>query len=525
MIRVMIVEDEAVIRKSIVSLMDWDRLGCQVVSVCKNGLEAEVYARNHPIDLVITDIKMPGMNGIELCRKLREMHASIEMIILSAYTEFHYAKEAMKYQVNDFIVKSEFIEELPKAVQQVVDKIKQKSLDQLEKEAVQLASEEIQRMVTKSILEGNTKDEAKIQDWLTAIQLQLEHYSIMLSSFGSISAKDKAIVVRIHDEAFRGHPVYIQWLDDHELLTLICIPAHVSSVSTAEIQSWLKQLCTELLTKIQQHEANHFSIGISLPQNHAQQIGIGYQQARTALNQIYQENGIHFYTEFSNDVLLRFDYGQFAEQLQLKLNVKNEQALLSYIDEVFTSIFTQITDIPKFKLEISMTIAKCIQALHIKRVDPVQLETIEQQFYAQLAQATSMKVISRWLCSTMQKMLHLNISHDLQAHHLVNGVRKYIHDHYQQAIHLDDIAEALHFNSSYVSRIYKKETSESIIQYLTRYRIERAKQLIDTSEHKIYKIGELVGIEDVSYFCSVFTKIVGVSPQKYRKSKRITIDK
>lgn len=522
MFKVIVVEDEAILRNSIVSLMDWKSMGCEVVSECKNGIEAAAYLRSHSVDIVVTDIKMPGMNGIELCRKVREIDANIEIIILSAYTEFHYAKEALKYKVNDFIVKSEFIEELPKALQQVIEKLKQTSIDSIEKESVKLSTDEINRLLTKSILEGKFNDPVKYDEWLTTIGLQLEDYCILLSSFSSLVVKDKVDVMKSYQLTFQGNPIFMQWLDNQELLTIICFPRHETNVLISEKHAWLAHLCRELSTTIQQQLATELCIGISLSLQHAEQLTIGYQQAKTALNQIYLENGIQFYAEVGTEVHLRYDYARFAEQLLLKLSAKNEHALIHYLQDMFASIFSKINDIQKLKLELSMTIAKCAEELKVKTGDNLRLGNIEQQFYTQLAQASSMKIIFLLLNSTLQKMMKLNMEHELQAHHLVTGVRTYIHDHYQQAINLDDIAEVLHFNSSYLSRTYKKETGESVIQYLNRFRIERAKQLIDSHEHKISKVGELVGIVDVSYFSSIFTKIVGASPQKYRKNKEVT---
>jgi two-component system response regulator YesN len=199
------------------------------------------------------------------------------------------------------------------------------------------------------------------------------------------------------------------------------------------------------------------------------------------------------------------------------MKLRDDHAMVSSLDKVFMKLDYPRVELHQVKLELSFILRKCIQDLSYKTVHHPQLTQIEEQFHNQVSIITNFKSLFTLMKATIHQMMHLNIEYQLSANHLVVGVRSYIHSHYQQPIKLDDIAEALHFNSSYVSRMYKKETGESVIHYLNRYRVERAKQLIESKAHKISEIGELVGIEGVSYFSNVFTKIVGVSPQQYRK--------
>ena len=123
MIKVLIVDDERNIREGINKLIDWESLGCEVVGALANGVSALDFIKSNEVDLVVTDIKMPVMDGLELSKHISEDFPHINVIILTAYSEFDMAKKAISFRVSDFIIKNEFMDELPKAVLEVSEKI------------------------------------------------------------------------------------------------------------------------------------------------------------------------------------------------------------------------------------------------------------------------------------------------------------------------------------------------------------------------------------------------------------------
>lgn len=125
MYRVIIVDDEKNIREGITDLISWQEMGCEVVGSFRNGEQALTFLKESkvPVHIVVTDIKMPVMDGMELAGILHENYPEIRVIILTAYSDFAYARQAIKYQVSDFVVKNEFMEELPKAVRRVTKKL------------------------------------------------------------------------------------------------------------------------------------------------------------------------------------------------------------------------------------------------------------------------------------------------------------------------------------------------------------------------------------------------------------------
>lgn len=124
MLKVLIADDERNIRKGIQCLIDWESLDCKVVSSCGNGRQVLEYIQNNPVDIVVTDVKMPAMDGLELSRQITEKYDHIKVIILTAYSDFDMAKKAIRYGVEDFIVKNNYMEELPAAIKKAAERIR-----------------------------------------------------------------------------------------------------------------------------------------------------------------------------------------------------------------------------------------------------------------------------------------------------------------------------------------------------------------------------------------------------------------
>jgi len=123
MYKVMLVEDENILRKGIEVLTDWASLNCSVVFGASNGIEALKYAASNPIDILITDIRMPGMDGLELIKRLKELNSNISVIILSAYGEFSYAQRALALEVKQYVLKTNYRENLPIAIKATIKEI------------------------------------------------------------------------------------------------------------------------------------------------------------------------------------------------------------------------------------------------------------------------------------------------------------------------------------------------------------------------------------------------------------------
>ena len=138
-------DDEAYLRTALKKLMNWEKMGCELIRVVNNGKELlQCVEEEHP-DIVITDIRMPEIDGLEVCRQLYEKYPETQTIILSAYTDFEYARTAIRYDVADYVLKLSVLEELPPAVEKVTQKL-QKQKKELEEQLVKLPEKKQQKV-------------------------------------------------------------------------------------------------------------------------------------------------------------------------------------------------------------------------------------------------------------------------------------------------------------------------------------------------------------------------------------------
>ena len=153
-------DDEAYLRTALQKLMNWEKMGCELIRVVNNGKELlQCVEEEHP-DIVITDIRMPEVDGLEVCRQIYETYPDIQVIILSAYTDFEYARTAIRYDVADYVLKLSVLEELPPAVEKVTEKLKKQKKD-LEEELVKVPEKKAAESLYEQIQDYIEKNYSK----------------------------------------------------------------------------------------------------------------------------------------------------------------------------------------------------------------------------------------------------------------------------------------------------------------------------------------------------------------------------
>ena len=195
MYRVMIVDDEYIIRQGIVSLIDWEELGCEITKEADNGDEAYLYLKENPVDIIVCDIRMPGKNGLEVAEAIQRENIPVKVIFLTAYSEFEYARMAMRFGVRDYVVKTDYIEKLPDTVRRVISELKAeqqrrselKSINDKLSSSIQL----LQEKLLGDVIGGTIQEEKEIVSRADGCQFPV--FPFFLADF-IVSQKDlKAI--------------------------------------------------------------------------------------------------------------------------------------------------------------------------------------------------------------------------------------------------------------------------------------------------------------------------------------------
>lgn len=522
MTRILIVEDEYILRKGIISLINWNQLDCEISGEAPNGTEAVHFLEKNTVDLVITDIKMPGINGLELAKYISENHPHTGVILLSAYSDFEYAQQAINLGIFQYVLKSNFIKDLPKAVKDSIGKINSQRASQNEHVVPTRNDMLMKPIVVKSMLDGSLKDAEEILKWFACYDIHLKYYFIVVAeidsteqnNFEKSTEKISLSVKNFFDLSFKDYSHLCVLLNDNLLFILINFD---DSNEVSNLRS-VVVVCNQILSTVKNYMFFDLNMGVSTQHLRPADIKQSGEEARYALNHTFQYNGMALYKDV---IKQRYSdpprNGQkYADIILDDISTHDGQSIAVHLQEFFNSYINSMNDLENFKIEVLLLLSICFRKLTDNNIHISCNDSLYRKISAQIIQCQTLNMIYKIMESAFQDVIRLDISAPSHYNHLVVQVNNFIKENYALPIKLDDMAKLFHVNSSYLSRLYKKETGDSIITALNKYRIEKAKELLKSGDHLISEVGYLVGISDPAYFTNVFSKYVGTSPQNYR---------
>ncbi|QGQ93935.1 response regulator [Paenibacillus psychroresistens] len=523
MYNVMIVDDESVIKKGLLNFINWESLGCKVICDASNGFEALEHLTTHSIDIIITDIKMPGMDGIELAKNVYERFPHIRIIILTAYADFSYAQSAIKYNVVDFVIKTNPTEKIPAAVSKAKELIIQQQ--KIEKTIHDNLSE-IREKVIGDILNGILITPEIIKNKLEETGVQPQNYYIVAFEINQLLENGPSATSQNQHEFLLSIKSFLSlaFIDyDHFSFTmqknLFIVLVSFTSDNPAVCLPSLLLACNEVLDMVVSFMNFKVSIGISTMQKSALELSQAYKEARAALlGSFYNDNSISIYTAnaLTQTNQVSINYHLYADEIVSHLQHGNPDKAISLLLKLFEEYKLKQMPINHVIVYSMLLCSQCFRLLsNYKLVLPFDLES-EAVVYRQIQDSKSIQSISNILENIVNSTSKLITANRKQYNYLVMEVNKYIEENYNNEINLMSIANYVHVNSSYLSRLYKKETGETVIDTLNKYKIEIAKKLLKDPSKKIFEVAADVGIGDPAYFTHVFIKYTGISPKEFK---------
>ena len=530
MYKIMIVDDEPVIRKYIISFIDWVSMDCSVAFEACNGLEARDFIDSNSIDIVIADIKMPGMDGIALSKYVHEHHPAIKVIILTAFADFSYAQSALRYGVVDFVIKTNPDAKLMEAVDKAKQLIEQQK--DMEKRVKQLECKisdslyEMTEKLIKDIINGIITNPFDMNSKIKDLNLKIDHYFIIAfeisEAFNENSKIDLAEYSKITfsirnflNLALKEYHHYTAVVSNHFLIAVI------SSESDDErlLTNSLTATCNEIQSMVNNFMKFNISIGISRMYSNAPDMPQAYQEALEAVSwRFFSNTTISVYTSIKPKELsdLSMKTRIYIDQIANYVGEGDDNRAISILASLFEELKTAHESVEKIKALSILLCSKCFSLPRSPGSDLQNVKENESDIYRQLQSCQTYQELTGIIRGAIKSVSELLISGNEKQNYLVKEVNKVIKENYGNKANLRFIAMQLHVNSSYLSRLYKKETGESVTDALNRYRIEKAKKLLENPANKISEVGYSVGIDDPAYFTHVFSKYTGKSPSEYR---------
>lgn len=401
MYRVMLADDEPIMRKALLNFISWEELNCEVIYTAANGQEVMNHLEEMLPDILITDIRMPGHDGVDIAGYIWEKKLPVKVIILTAYADFSYAQAAIRYGVIEYVTKTGVFDGLSAAVEKCIEGIESEK-----KPGEHGEEKEAEENFFRAVIDGSLFDEQEIRAKAERLHLQTEDYQVMLLHFRMHEETDAQTRKKIHKSLKNFfHMVFGSQMLQGLFVKrdLFCVVLRKEKDSTGR---QLEESCHEIIDMMDHFMKLGVYIGISEKSSELTELKEYYEQADTALKSAMAERKtkISFYQQ---GVVLRKD------------------ALLE----------------------------ECLQL-------------IEERFKENLT--------------------------------------------------VSDIARELGTSISYLSRIFKEATGNTLIYTIHQKKVEKAKEYLEQTDMKIYEIAAALGFENATYFSHFFKKHTGYSPKVYR---------
>lgn len=523
--RVLIVDDEYRVCLLIRELIDWDGSALVCACVFDNSEEAFQYLQvNDDIDIVISDICMPKVSGLDLIRMTKEIRPRIRYVLISGYKEFEYARQAMRYGVEHYVLKPFSAEELNAALSDLCNKIDQsegvRNSDQLRKQ-IQNTNRILRRHYLSNILEGRKiQGDERIPlpgDTFRCLDIKLDEVDnryvqaeddVRMSELIPLAVESNCQTENINALTCKR--------DDHHFCCLL----NYNSWDEKNVWHCLNDLLSALQDCLSQQDIFIATIGISAPFPKEEEIGARMQEAYIAVcDRMRLGTGRLIYAG-ERPAVYDLNMKRAFDILGARINADAQQNVKDFRTAVRETLYEpfQNGDLDGYCVySIAEQIADSVYVLR-PWADCGQMDDAVRELKHMIQNCASMGQIEDMLCDYYDTCLGLIESEGKEKlQRPIRLVLKYIDEHYADKISLEEAARLADLSPAYFSTLFKKETDENFSTYLAKKRMDEACKLLTKTNDIISVIAEKVGYGDARHFSQVFQKTVGVKPSIYRK--------
>lgn len=537
MYRILLVDDEILVRDAIRENIDWKAMDCELVGDCDNGKAAAEFVQTHPVDIVLTDILMPYMDGMELSRFLHDNYPDIVIVIFSGFGEFEYAKKAIQYDVSEYMLKPVTAMEL----RNVIEKMKEK-VDQRRKEKEKLArltqtSENYQKNATvirSRALQGfvdNIKTRQESLEELAALGIDLEAACYRVAVFdldlysdsSQLTAEKRQesalmsfVLFNISDEIISEEKAGVAYQAGNNKVCALFMGNR-----TREFEQKIMEICRMIQDKLKELMSLDISIGVGCWARTQQELQLSHELAEKAIEYRYLLGG---------NLLISMEECPEENSLSIKNLVENLVAALKAgkkenSEHVLEQISSEIKEARVDKSRACVYLQQIIRAADETCEDVVpdsrlfsKRDALLQQVTEQNSFDSAFALVRNHVGEIFRKLSDANSSSGQRQARLALD---YIQKNYMDPdLSLNSICSYLNISTSYFSTIFKELTGETFTEVLIRTRMEKAKELLENTTMKNYEIAEKVGFADPHYFGISFKKMTGCTPTEYAREKR-----
>lgn len=515
MYNVWIVDDEPFILEGLYSIVDWSALNLIIVGQAENGRDAieQIETGNIPVDILITDITMPEMNGLELMRVLKAKNPELKCIILSGYNEFNYIKEGMKIGIENYLLKPINIEEFTQTLSNAVEKLQRSRTPSLNVDQMELLKDNIlYRLVTGRITPAEWKARSDF------LQLQLNTPNIIvitIKSYDDISTSPSHLIREHTIDFMKGIELpFLCFQDMDDNTVLICGIEKACEQTMTQLRHHWVQLCEQLEDRMQLRPL----ITIGSLVSDLESAPVSYQHARLAQDYalLYPQDKILEYATVTSSLDRKCKPLTRPDQYARMLLAYDLPMLTTLIDEDFDA-FSQIEGITPAEIRI-VAVEIIIQMKQLlketKTIDHFGSDAYRDSTN-QIFRSTTLEQLKSSILSIAKEVAE-TLNEQTNISPVIKQILNHVELSYAEEFSLKTLGQTYNIHPVYLGQLFQKELNQTFSDYVNRFRIEKAKELIKQTTLKTHTIAKTVGYWDAGYFYKQFKKYVGVSPTDFK---------
>lgn len=531
MLRIFVVDDEDIIREGIRNTLEAKSEDYHLMGEAPDGEMALPQLQELKPDVLITDIRMPFMDGLELCQHVRRTMPWMRIVILSGHDEFSYAQRAISLGVNDYLLKPITAQQLLDTLDHVAQDIAREKKDMLKLQGDSPDPDE-QRILVEHFLNqllsgGLSVSEAQTRASGLAIPLSnYKEYVVALTDLSHFTRTEQRQIVALAHQHLDAYPNLLVFSREGQRLVFLA-----GSVDEGEALEQMYGALQAFLHELSYYLQLQAPIGIGMTVQRLSELPSAWQSAKLAfarhsdlrsstIYSLVQDHGKANNKQKDWDALVKTGIDFSAEQNLIDILAYIESNNRDqFIDKYFRTGNEQDVQSMLYRYYLSMNLTVTIGKLLAKMgyAPDAELDYVNQpeQVFKRSESLESSKILARELIDLYIKLRH---GGDYRYNTEISEARAYINEHYVKAeLSLQDVAAHVGYSPNHFSTIFSQETGETFVGYLTRTRLEKACELLLHSELKLREIAERSGYSEAHYFSYLFKKHFGMPPSEYRQ--------
>ncbi|GBF71888.1 DNA-binding response regulator [Paenibacillus sp. 598K] len=553
---VMLVDDESHIVDALSRHVGWERLQLRVVCTAADGEEAYRQFLAVRPELIITDVNMPGMNGLELAEALRAEDAELPIVILSGFDEFEHARQAMRFGVHHFLLKPASVIEIEAVLEEIVQELdtaeEKRRLEERYRHELDRMLPYLREKFLYDLLTTRYQSHELDEERLAFLGIRMPRQAIAVS----LRITRPALLVRLGErdwqllrfgadnmlrellqEMTTGTSVQGDLVNDSDNLFVLLLmdtedtedtkdTGQAGEIETADQEDEAERLAelaerlalsaTEKIAALLKIEA---VAGIGASRSSLHELIDSYLESRSALEaaEFLGASRVHPYTEWAK-LDTDFDrYGSLLKRWSETVAAREPEKVRELWRELHERLRGEsggsMVDVQTICVSLFSSLMLSWNDAFPQQEPPCSMS----RFLQEIQQQFSLERLTGWLdgliCGWLEQMTQ-ELS-GRRGNRLVDCVERYVEEHYSREISFAAIAAELFVHPKYLSQLFKRVTGQNFVQYLNNYRVRKAIHYLQSGQHMIYEVSEMVGFNNPTYFSQVFKMITGKSPSEY----------